>query len=104
MVRSLLTTASLTGFLLASCFAPLSVATEAPKLVNVGLVLYTKSDVPGTLKARWNYANAYSGPGEASGGPVEGFARRYTFAILREWKVSDEYNLSSKRPGILQRA
>ena len=79
MVRSLLPTASLTGILLAAfCFAPLSMATDAQELVNVGFVLYTKSDAPGTLKARWNYANAYSGPGEATGGgPKDGFAGRY---------------------------
>ena len=100
MVRSLLTTASLTALLLASGFAPLSVATEAPELVNVGFVLYTKSDVPGTLKARWNYANAYSGPGEASGGPVDGFAGRYHVRYFFEnGEFSDEYDLLIEKTG-----
>ena len=100
MVRSLLTTASLTALLLASGFAPLSVATEAPELVNVGFVLYTKSDVPGTLKARWNYANAYSGPGEASGGPVDGFAGRYHVRYFFEnGEFSDEYDLVIEKTG-----
>jgi hypothetical protein len=100
MVRSLLTTASLTTLLLASGFAPLSVATEAPELVNVGFVLYTKSDVPGTLKARWNYANAYSGPGEASGGPVDGFAGRYHVRYFFEnGEFSDEYDLVIEKTG-----
>ena len=100
MVRSLLTTASLTGLLLASCFAPLSMATEPQELVNVGFVLYTKSDTPGTLKARWNYANAYSGPGEATGGPRDGFAGRYHVRyFLENGEFSDEYDLDIEKTG-----
>ena len=100
MLRSLPTTALLTGFLLASSFAPLSMATEAPELVNVGFVLYTKSDVAGTLKARWNYANAYSGPGEATGGPIEGFAGRYHVRYFFETgEFSDEYDLVIEKTG-----
>ena len=100
MVRSLLTAASLTGFLLASCFAPLSVATEAQELVNIGFVLYTKSDTPGTLKARWNYANAYSGPGEATGGPKEGFAGNYHVRYyLENGEFSDQYDLVIEKTG-----
>jgi hypothetical protein len=94
MVRSLLRAASLTGYLLIFSFAPPSMASEAQELVNVGFVLYTKSDVPGTLKARWNYANAYSGLGEATGGPLEGFARRYHVRYFFEnGEFSDEYDL-----------
>ena len=100
MVRSLLTAALLTGLFLASCFAPLSMAAEAPELVNVGFVLYTKSDVPGTLKARWNYANAYSGLGEATGGPIEGFAGRYHVRYFFEnGEFSDEYDLVVEKTG-----
>jgi len=100
MVRSLLSTASLTGFLLTSCFAPPSMATEAQELVNVGYVLYTKSDAPGTLKARWNYANAYSGPGEATGGPMEGFAGRYHVRyFFEDGEFSDEYDLVIEKTG-----
>ena len=44
---------------------------------NIGFVLYTKSYAPGTLNARWIYANKYSGPGIATGGPKEGFAGHY---------------------------
>ena len=67
---------------------------EAPELANVGFVRYTKTDVPGTLKARWNYANAYSGPGEATGGPTEGFAGRYHVRYFFEnGEFSDEYDL-----------
>ena len=100
MVRSLLPTASLTGILLAFCFAPLSMATDAQELVNVGFVLYTKSDAPGTLKARWNYANAYSGPGEATGGPKDGFAGRYHVRyFLENGEFSDEYDLVIEKTG-----
>ncbi len=100
MFRSLLTATSLIGFLLASCFAPLSRATETPELVNVGFVLYTKSDAPGTLKARWNYANAYSGPGEATGGPLEGFAGRYHVRYFFDnGEFSDEYDLVIEKTG-----
>ena len=100
MVRSLLPTASLTGILLALCFAPLSKATDAQELVNVGFVLYTKSDAPGTLKARWNYANAYSGPGEATGGPKDGFSGRYHVRyFLENGEFSDEYDLVIEKTG-----
>jgi hypothetical protein len=100
MVRSLLTTASLTGFLMVSGFAPVSMATEAQDLVNVGFVLYTKTDASGTLKARWNYANAYSGPGEATGGPEKGFAGRYHVRyFLESGEFSDEHDLVIEKTG-----
>jgi hypothetical protein len=68
--------------------------------VNIGVVLYTKSDVPGTLKARWNYANAYSGPGVATGGPKEGFVGNYHVRyFLESGKFSDEYDLVIKKKG-----
>lgn len=100
LVKSSLAAASLTGFLLASSVAPLSMATEAQELVNVGFVLYSKTDTPGTLKARWNYANAYSGPGEATGGPAEGFAGRYHVRYFFEnGEFSDEYDLVIEKTG-----
>lgn len=100
MFKSLLTTASLTGILLASGFAPPSSASDAHDLVNVGFVLYTKTDVAGTLKARWNYANAYSGPGEATGGPSEGFVGRYHVRYFFEnGEFSDEYDLVIDKTG-----
>lgn len=100
MDRSLLSAALLTQLFLASCFASPSMATETPELVNVGFVLYMKSDSPGTLKARWNYANAYSGPGEATGGPIEGFAGRYHVRYFFEnGEFSDEYDLIIEKTG-----
>ena len=53
-------------------------AAKADEPFNIGFVLYTKGKAPGTFNARWNYANAYSGPGVATGGPPSsGFAGRY---------------------------
>jgi hypothetical protein len=62
-------------------------------------VLYTKSDKPGTLNARWNYANAYSGPGVATGGPTTGgFAGRYHVRYyFDDGRFSDEYDLEIER-------
>ena len=100
MVKSQLSAASLLGYLLILGFASPSMATEAQELVNVGFVLYTKTDVPGTLKARWNYANAYSGPGEATGGPLEGFAGRYHVRYFFDnGEFSDEYDLIIEKTG-----
>ena len=52
--------------------------------LNVGFVLYTRSDVPGALDARWTYENAYSGPGIATGGPEDGFAGRFPHVCVHE--------------------
>lgn len=71
--------------------------------LNIGFVLYTRSDTPGTLTARWNYANAYSGPGVATGGPgTDGFVGRYHVRYFFEnGDFSDEYDLeiARRRPG-----
>ncbi len=66
---------------------------------NIGFVLYTRSGTPGTLNARWNYANEYSGPGVATGGPVSGgFAGRYHVRYFFEnGEFSDEYDLEIQR-------
>jgi hypothetical protein len=68
-------------------------ASEAP--LNIGFVLYTESSTPGTLNARWNYANVYSGPGVAAGGPTTGgFVGRYHVRyFLESGEFSDEYDL-----------
>src|SRR5690348_17039753 len=74
-------------------------ATKADQPFNIGFVLYTKSKVPGTLDARWNYANAYSGRGVATGGPASsGFAGRYHVRyFLETGEFSDEYDLDIER-------
>jgi len=76
--------------------------TPAPKTaepLNIGFVLYTKSHTPGVLTAKWTYANAYSGPGEATGGPKSGgFVGRYHVRyFLENGQFSDEYDLEVQR-------
>src|SRR5678816_2810863 len=94
MLRSFIVAASLSGFLFAAISATGVLASEAPSASNIGFVLYSKSHAPGTLNARWNYANRYSGPGIATGGPREGFAGRYHVRyFLDSGEFSDEYDL-----------
>lgn len=105
MRRLVLLAASLTAFLPASGGAsdpgssspPPAAPSDAP--LNIGFVLYTKSDAPGTLNARWNYANAYFGPGVATGGPASaGFVGRYHVRyFLDDGQFSDEYDLLIER-------
>ena len=77
------------------------VAVIADKPFNIGFVLYTKGKAPGTLDARWNYANAYSGRGVATGGPASSsFAGRYHVRyFLQSGEFSDEYDLDIARHG-----
>jgi hypothetical protein len=92
--------ASVTALLLTTASASARKDSAAHDTVNIGVVLYTKSDAPGTLKARWNYANAYSGPGVATGGPKEGFVGNYHVRyFLESGKFSDEYDLVIKKKG-----
>ena len=68
---------------------------------NIGFVLYTKSNSPGTLYARWNYGNKFWGPGIATGGPREsGFAGNYHVRYFYEnGEFSDEYDLVIEKTG-----
>ena len=105
MLRSALLAASLTVFLTASVNASpaankaASSESETGKPLNIGFVLYTKSDVPGTLSARWSYANVYSGPGMATGSPTSsGFVGHYHVRyFLENGQFSDEYDLVIER-------
>ena len=105
MFRSLLLATSMMALPAASGSASVPTSLEAPPIskagepLNIGFVLYTKSHVPGTLNARWNYANAYSGPGVATGGPTSGgFAGRYHVRyFLENGQFSDEYDLEIER-------
>ena len=100
MFKSFFIRASLAGLLLASCVAPIAAASEAPDASNIGFVLYTKSYAPGTLNARWMYANKYSGPGIATGGPKEGFAGHYHVRYFMDsGEFSDEYDLVIEKTG-----
>ena len=100
MLRSFLVKASLTGLLLVSGVASIAIASEAPDVSNIGFVLYTKSYAPGTLNARWIYANKYSGPGIATGGPKEGFDGHYHVRYFYDsGEFSDEYDLIIEKTG-----
>ena len=74
-------------------------ASKSADPFNIGFVLYTKGNAPGTLNARWNYANAYSGRGLATGGPAAGgFVGRYHVRYyLEDGQFSDEYDLDIQK-------
>ena len=86
--------ALLTCLVIMSYHASTAKASAAPKVPNIGFVLYTKSYAPGTLNARWMYGGAYSGPGIATGGPQEGYAGHYHVRYFYDnGEFSDEYDL-----------
>jgi hypothetical protein len=94
MHRALFMSAVLSGLLSAASCAPSPAASKAQGPLNIGFVLYTRGDAPGTLKARWRYTTEHSGTGVATGGPAEGFAGRYHVRYFDEnGKFSDEYDL-----------
>jgi hypothetical protein len=98
MLRSFVIAPLLTGLLWVSGCASVAVPSEASDASNIGFVLYTKSYAPGTLNARWIYANKYSGPGIATGGPKEGFAGRYHVRYFYDsGEFSDEYDLDIEK-------
>jgi hypothetical protein len=100
MLRSFIVKASLAlGLLIPGLFSA-AVAEEAPDISNIGFVLYTKSYAPGTLNARWMYTNKYSGPGIATGGPMDGFAGNYHVRYFYDsGEFSDEYDLVIEKTG-----
>jgi hypothetical protein len=98
MLKSFFIAASLTGLLWVSGCTSVAAASDASS--NIGFVLYTKSYAPGTLNARWIYANKYSGPGIATGGPKEGFAGHYHVRYFYDsGEFSDEYDLDIEKIG-----
>jgi hypothetical protein len=84
---------------LAQTSSNVATAAKAHPPFNIGFVLYTKGKVPGSLDARWNYGNAYSGRGVATGGPASGaFAGRYHVRyFLETGEFSDEYDLDIEK-------
>ena len=85
--------------------ASVAAAADASDSSNIGFVLYTKSYAPGTLNARWIYANKYSGPGIATGGPKEGFAGHYHVRYFYDsGEFSDEYDLDIEKIGDVYKA
>jgi hypothetical protein len=100
MLRSFFITLSLAALLLTSGFATVPSTPQTKDTLNIGFVLYTKSNTPGTLFARWTYANVYSGPGIATGGPRDGFAGKYHVRYFYEdGEFSDEYDLVIEKSG-----
>ena len=105
MRRSLFVRTLLTGFVVAAGSASVAIASEARQALNIGFVLYTKGNVPGTLNARWTYQNVYSGKGLATGGPKEGFVGHYHVRYYDEQgKFSDEYDLVIEKAGAFYNA
>lgn len=75
-------------------------------MFNIGVVVYTRGEAPGTLTAKWRHLINGSGTGISTGGPPEGFVGRYrtihydekgnekiSFELLIE-KSGDIYDLS----------
>ena len=63
MLRSFFITVSLTVILFTSGFASTPMVSVPQDTLNIGFVLYTKGNTPGTLNARWTYANVFTGSG-----------------------------------------
>jgi hypothetical protein len=100
MHRAIWVSAGLAGLLSVTGCTPVPAAAAGQGPLNIGVVLYTKGDQPGTLKARWRYTTEYSGTGVATGGPAEGFAGQYHVRYFDEQgKFSDEYDLVIERNG-----
>jgi hypothetical protein len=92
---------------LALSFGDASVALAAgiQQPLNIGFVLYSKGNAPGTLNASWTYRNIYSGKGLATGGPKEGFAGHYYVRYYDEQrKFPDEDDLVIEKAGVFYNA
>ena len=102
MIRSILIAVFLPLALFAASISTFASASEPS---DIGFVLYTKSDSPGTLNARWMYGEQYRGPGIATGGPRDGFAGEYHVRYFFEnGDFSDEYDLLIARTGDIYKA
>lgn len=100
MYRAIVIVAVLSGLFSDAGRAHTAAASRGRGPLNIGFVLYSKGDVPGTLKARWRYTTRYSGTGVATGGPAQGFAGRYHVRYFDEkGAFSDEYDLVIERNG-----
>ena len=100
MQRANFVSAILTGLLFSAACTQAPATSKVQRPLNIGFVLYSKGDAPGTLKARWRYTTEYSGAGVATGGPADGFAGHYHVRYFDEYgKFSDEYDLVLERNG-----
>jgi hypothetical protein len=105
MTRSLFIGALLTALTLSLGDASVALGADTQQPLNIGFVLYSKGNVPGTLNARWSYQNIYSGKGLATGGPKDGFAGQYHVRYYDEQgKFSDEYDLILEKAGAFYNA
>lgn len=78
---------------------------DSSKASNIGFVLYTQSEAPGTLNARWMFGDRYRGPGLATGGPRDGFAGTFHVRYFFEnGDFSDEYDLEIVEVGDIYQA
>jgi hypothetical protein len=102
VIRSIVIAVFLPLALFASSISSFAIASEPS---DIGFVLYTRSDSPGTLNARWMYGEQYRGPGIATGGPRDGFAGEYHVRYFFEnGEFSDEYDLVIARTGDIYKA
>lgn len=102
MIRSIVIAVFLPLALIASSISSFASGSEPS---DIGFVLYTRSDSPGTLNARWIYGEQYRGPGIATGGPRDGFAGEYHVRyFLENGDFSDEYDLVIARTGDIYKA
>ena len=92
--------AIVSALLLASPMNPAHSAEPKAEAGPVGVVLYTLTQTPGTLVARWNIGNLASGPGLATGGPRAGFTGNFHVRyFLENGQFSDEYDLEIEKAG-----
>ena len=69
---------------------------------NIGFAVYAIGATAGTLDARWSFENVYSGSGQATGGPEEGFVGDFHIRYFFEnGDFSDEYDLQIRKDGDL---
>ena len=61
---------------------------------DIGVVIYSKGEEPGSLTAKWHHKQRGSGTGKATGGPPEGFPGTYKIVYfdqngrqLSEWDL-----------------
>lgn len=100
MTRRWFDSLALSVLLLVSTAKPVQAATPADQIENVGVVVYTLTQSPGTLLARWNFGHTYGGPGLATGGPRSGFGGNYHVRyFLDSGEFSDEYDLQIEKTG-----
>jgi hypothetical protein len=68
---------------------------------DIGIVIYTKGNEPGTLDAKWFMSPEKGGTGRAIGGPTTGYVGKYKIKYYHEDGAFDaELDLIINKPGI----